>query len=130
MEKMEDTDEFIERIKKKQAINDEKAGKVIGVWNGAEIKPAREKAPEVPKLTPLEDEGKVAIGTTLPRSVYDEIKEKRLHYNELIIRGLDAVNKNPGIMTRLDELEVGNQKLQHKLTDFYQKLFELGKKTK
>jgi hypothetical protein len=67
----------------------------------------------------------VAITTAIPERVRLEIKEKKLHYNELIIRGLESVNKNPAILERLNDLESGNQKLQRKLSEFYNKLVEL-----
>ena len=71
------------------------------------------------------EKGKIAISTTLSREIYDKIKAKGLHFNELILLGLNARDKNPAILERLAILETGNDKLQRKLKEFYQKLCEL-----
>jgi hypothetical protein len=73
-------------------------------------------------------EKKVVISTTIPLSVYSEIKEKGLHYNTLIFSGLAAEKKNIAVSQRLNELETGNAKLSAKLGEYFRRLYELEKK--
>ncbi len=59
------------------------------------------------------------ITTTLPVEIIKEIKERMLHYNELIIIGLQAKKGMPNLLERVRELETGNIKLQKKLGELY-----------
>jgi len=75
-------------------------------------------------------EGAIAIGTSIPREVFDEIHAKGLHYNELIIRGLQASKGMPALMGRVGELESGNEKLQAKLSQECVENFKLQERVK
>jgi len=79
------------------------------------------------KTSKKEFEKVVAISTTIPFSVYKEIKEQRWHFNELIISGVQTRKGMPNLNGRMQELEDGNQRLQRKLTSLSLALSEVNK---
>jgi len=79
------------------------------------------------KSNKKEYEKVVAISTTIPISLYKEIKENSWHFNELIISGVQQRKGMPQLTDRLGELEEGNQRLQRKLTQLSLALSEVNK---
>lgn len=65
------------------------------------------------------------ISTTIPVDIYHEVKKKGYKWNDLIITGLkskDGLGLEKEQNERLKELEIGNDRLQRKLSQIFGEL--------
>jgi hypothetical protein len=65
------------------------------------------------------------ITTTIPIEVWQEAKNRRFSWQELIISGLEARKGNPILMERLQEYQEDSKKAQAKLRELALKFYEL-----
>lgn len=74
--------------------------------------------------------GKMAqqISTSVSREIYDFVKRNHLHWNQLILSGIQAQRNHENIMQRLHEVEEGNMKLQAKLRFMSEQYLELERR--
>lgn len=62
------------------------------------------------------------ISTTLPIEAYNEIKQARYAFNELILLGLLSKKNNPQMIARMGEMERENARLIRKIQELGVKL--------
>jgi peptidoglycan hydrolase CwlO-like protein len=74
--------------------------------------------------------GKSIIGTSIPDEILAEIKKKGLHYNELIIKGLQATAGMPALLDRANNAEERVSKIVAKLEEVARELYETQEKLK
>lgn len=71
------------------------------------------------------NEKSVVISTTVPLSVWTEIKSKNLKFSQLIIKGLQSEKNFPALLERIGELEAKLQKYRNQLEITSEELYRM-----
>ena len=62
------------------------------------------------------------ISLMLDEELVKECKTKGWHYREIFLAGISSKRGTPEVLSRIQELEEGNKKLQGKLSQFWQQI--------
>jgi hypothetical protein len=69
---------------------------------------------------------RISVSSTIDEGVYFRWKKSGLKLNHVINLGLMSAESTPGYLSRIRELETGNDKLQKQVSRLYQRLVSLG----